>query len=205
MLTSNQRYRLLRRTTNLALHSSAQDNAAWTKSNITATAAGAAAPFGSLFPGASTQAVTLTESTALNVHRVGQNMSGLLSGVDYVLSAYVKYINRNARVQFLNKNNTSYGMDVDLQTGEYGDFTNGLATGGAERVSSDGWFRIWATGPSGSGGTTPQIRVALLDGFGGSYQGIAATPGIYVWGVQFEEGQTPSQYIPTTTAAVSAP
>jgi hypothetical protein len=67
----------------------------------------------------------------------------------------------------------------------------------------NGWFRCSISGSKNStAGIQTMVMVAFSDG-NNSFDADGSS-GIYVWGDQIETGAAPTQYIPTTTAAVTA-
>jgi hypothetical protein len=200
-MTPNQRYRLLLRRTNLVFPSAGFSG--WTTTAATVTAAQAASPFAPV----ATDAAILTENTTTTAHRTQKAVSAIgvvLDNTTYTASAYVKRINRNAMMHFRTKANKSVQAKFDLETGEWVLPDENFGVGGITRVGDNGWWRIWVTYSSETGATTPFAAIYLIDDtYTAPYQGLAATDGVYAWGVQLEQGDAPSDYIPTTSAAVT--
>jgi hypothetical protein len=101
----------------------------------------------------------------------------------------------------------------------YYDLTNGTAVVGADIVAGatnlsasiasvgNGWFRVGFTftTTATSGGMTPYIgpcTTVSVSGDNRSAVGVVGQ-GIYVWGLQVEQGAFPTSYIATTAAAVT--
>jgi len=186
--------------TNVALYSEQFDNAAWTKANATITANAVANPLN----GAVT-ADKLVEDTANSLHRVGQGAIAVTSGVPINFSFYAKAGERTQlELQRINTSGTVFNVitnnTINLTTGVVPAIV-GATNYGSVSLGS-GWFRYYITLTpiaSGSGG----LNLGLVDGSGNvSYTG-DGTSGAFVFGFQAEVGDVMTDYIPTTTAAVS--
>jgi len=171
--------------TNLVLQSQTFENASWQKYNATATANTTTAPDGT------TTADTLTDNTANDIHVTYQSLS--LTAGENTISVYAKAntLSHASIYIFDGANFFSSGIF---------NLSNGTVSGAGSIVSAgNGWYRVsfTATIASGSG----NVYIALSNGSTISYAGTGQS--IYVWGYQLETGDIATDYIPTTTAAVS--
>jgi len=184
--------------TNLITYSEQFDNAAWAKSNTTVTANSTTSPDGTI------NADSLIENTALSSHTI-LNLFSVTSGLYYTQTFFVKYNGRRwiqiaAGSAFVSANGY---VNFDLQDGLIGNKLNSSN----ESITSfgNGWFRISATFLS-TATATSAIVFALLNGDTASrlpsYTG-NGTSGVYIYGAQVELSPSATEYIPTTTTAVS--
>jgi hypothetical protein len=173
---------------NLILQSQTLDNASWTKANSSITANATTAPDNTL------TADKLVEDTANTFHLVEQSVSLAIGFVAY--SFFAKPSGRTL-------------VNVSRVNGNIADFTHvfnltaGTATGGGIiEPAANGFFRcsgVISVTIAGSSG----VYVALNDGTGITYTG-DGTSGVFLWGAQVEVSDFgATDYIPTTTAAVS--
>jgi hypothetical protein len=186
--------------TNLALYSEDQTNAVYTESNATITGNAVANPLN--------EAVTadkLVENTANSLHRVGQGAIAVTSGVPINFSFYAKAGERTSlEIQRINTSGTVFNVltnnIINLTTGVVPSIA-GATNYGSVSLGS-GWFRYYFTLTpiaSGSGG----FNLGLVDGSGNvSYTG-DGTSGAFIYGFQAQLGDIATDYIPTTTTAVS--
>jgi hypothetical protein len=175
--------------TNLALQSQTFDNASWVKAFATITANATTAPDGTLTadklianigydPVSATGNLRQTNIVATNTHTI---------------SLYAKAAEFTS-IRF--RENFIVGAFLTI------DLTNGSITGaGSQYINptatavGDGWYRISFVTPATADLDKYSIRVANTgDG----------TSGVFIWGFQYEVSDFgPTDYIPTTTTAVS--
>jgi hypothetical protein len=133
--------------------------------------------------------------TATSSTHTGFTDYTVTSGAELSYSIYAKSIGgRNIRV----------GGSVGWASVAVVDLSNGTLLGGSTadaKVTSvgNGWYRISITATTS--GTIARVLVYSLDGTTTSFAG-DVTKGIHIFGRQLEYG-VPTDYIPTTTAAVS--
>ena len=172
------------------------DNAAWTKTNVTATANAATAPDGTM------TADALFETTA-NVNGDGrltrQDTVSTLSG-NATYSLYLKANGRNFAYIALSTTSYSGGvvLGLDLSTGAqfvfqaYG--TGVTLVGGTITALADGWYRVIVTGSFSSAvQVRSQVNVSATSNTAANYVG-DPTKGVLVWGAQLEAGSTATTY-----------
>jgi hypothetical protein len=170
------------------------DNAAWTKSNVSAAANTTTAPNGEQ------TADSITADGASNFHFAFSPNPFTWVAATYVMSSYFKIgTNRYAWLGAYD-NTTNFGAVFDLQLGTY----VGPRTGGGTVVASidpvgSGWYRCsmrftaaagTATQYGYSVGTTNNGALSLVD---------TSTGSIFVWGAQLELGSTATAYQKVTT------
>jgi len=179
--------------TNLLTYSEQFDNAAWIKSNTTVTANIATSPDGTL------NADKLVEDTSNSTHRIAQSAI-TFTGVAYTQSVFAKSDGSGRFLRMFRASGT-YNFAVF-------DLTNGVvyAQGGSNIISTkieaytNGWYKCSSTFTTAFGNIASYI--ALQNGGLDSYLG-DGTSGIYIYGAQLEASASATEYIPTTTTAVS--
>jgi hypothetical protein len=174
--------------TNRYLYSEQIDNAIWSKIKGSVTANSTTAPDGTL------TADTFTEDTTSGTHDLRQGLSST-GGVPYFFSIYVKANGRNDLDVFVGGANVSASFDL----------VSGTVTGGSAPIKTivnagNGWWRV-GVGCVALTSITTAIWI-LNNGTTQSYTGDGVS-GVYYWGAQAETGDIATDYIPTTTAAVS--
>jgi hypothetical protein len=184
--------------TNLALYSNDLSNAAWLKTFTTITSNAAISPDGT------TNANKIVETTNNNLHRAGQGAISVTSGQVYTFSFYAKAAERyELELQRINTSGTVFnGISVttaDLILGTLSVGSN--VTSSSINSVGDGWYRIslsLTAIATGSGG----LNIGMQKDGNVSYLG-DGTSGVYIYGFQAELSPSATDYIPTTTTAVS--
>ena len=140
-------------------------------------------------------AFKLVESAVTSFHFIVQYP--VFSTGEVSFSFYAKAAERTTCSILLTQSGSNGGF-FDLSTGV------ATASGAGNTASmvalSNGWYRCNVTN-NGSATVVNQVRIGIADGALGSYAG-DGTSGIYIYAAQAEQG-VPTDYIPTTTAAVS--
>jgi hypothetical protein len=172
--------------TNLVPYSEQFDNAGWTKTNLTITPNSTAAPDGTL------TAETITDDATNGIHNV--LVAGLWNTTQRTASVFAK-AGTSSKV-YIENAVLGTGVFADLSTNtllETGTFTGTITDEGS------GWFRITATHTAAS---PSALTIGLFDGASTSvYAGTGSTA--FIWGAQMEDGDIATDYIATTSAAVS--
>jgi hypothetical protein len=156
------------------------------------------------------EASTITENTAIATHRFDEKVTSTTVGTRYTFSIYAKKKERSV-IGFggVGLYNAGENVEFDLDNGIAYNGGTGNALVNIQDVGN-GWFRCMMTYTVAG---TAQFRVHLHNtlvngappsGTGLSYQGDGSS-GVYVWGLQIEEGDTASSFIPNsgTSAGVT--
>jgi hypothetical protein len=182
--------------TNEITYSEDFTNAAWSALNVTMSASAEVAPDGQL------SAYTYTPSTTSNglsetVTVVANSTNTVSAFVKADTAQWIRLVVFEAGAS----TNRITGW-FDIQNGVVGSAANG-GTGSGATVSIEdfgGFYRIALSGSVGNSATsvTFQVSPAAAD------SSTTGTLGIFdIYGAQFEEGSTPSSYIPTSGSTVT--
>ncbi len=179
---------------NLALHSAAADNAAWTKINTTITANASVAPDGTLAADKIVEASDVAQSHSLT-------QAIVFTAATYCLSVYLKAAGRNAAMVQLDSATPSNAF-FDLSAGTVGYIGSALASASIT-ACGNGWYRCAVVGATAA--ATRSVRIAPSSGtaHGSEIYNGDGSSGIHAWGAQVELGSFPSSYIATTGATVT--
>ncbi len=186
---------------NLLTRSAALDNAAWTKSAVTATADVLVAPDGQ------TTAERVRETSATGVHRVGFDDLTVVADTVHTASVHVKADGRTTgRVYWADSGLTKGAYaDFDLTAGTIGAAAAlgaGVALDSGIEALANGWYRVWVTGKVDGVATAGTLSVLPTQSAGvTSYAGDTGK-GLYVWGAQVSADAGIQPYVGTDTAAV---
>jgi hypothetical protein len=179
--------------TNLALYSEQFDNAYWTKSQATITANATTAPDGTL---TAEKFIEGSGSVAPECARTPIATSNSI----FTLSVFAKASERNFLIINNNDGTGSFRVWFNLTTGVIGTTDAGV-TAFIENVGN-GWFRCGvARQITAFASATSAFQIGSADGVD-TYTG-DGTSGIFFWGAQMELSDIATDYIPTTTTAVS--
>ena len=138
-------------------------------------------------PNGTATADLVLEEAGSGDHYVYQTVTNLVSGNEYILSVYGKYLNRPWIALQTNDGAQAW---FNIQTGLTGSFTGSRTT---ITPVSGGWYRCALFYTASSDGAKNQhIHLADTDG-NYSYVGVATT-GSYLWGAQFENGNVLGPY-----------
>jgi len=180
--------------TNLVTYSQAFDNAAWTKLDVSVTANAAANPL----DGEST-ADNIVPSVVSGGHYVNQSHT-LTANVPYTISVYAKANGYDWIYLYADGSGSGQYQLFNVSNG-----TLGLAAGTATKTITavgGGWYRCtlsWVPSVSGS----IIFQIAPLSSNSVSAFAGDGTSGVLFYAAQFETGDIATDYIATTTAAVS--
>jgi hypothetical protein len=187
--------------TNLALRSEEFDNAIWTAADLVKTANLVTAPDGTL------TADLFTVAAGVVQPRATQSVT-LTAGTTYTFSMYAKIAIGTLNIAMEIRNSTT-GAGIrctfNLLNQSIVSSTNiGLGIFDIGRISSVGndWYRVSVTGIPSPNPTLMVCGFRLTDDLSTNYTADGVS-GIYLWGAQLEAGDSPTSYIPTTTAAVT--
>jgi len=181
----------------------ARTNLALDSGVITASVGTLATPNAATAPDGTLTADFIYNSTTSAEHYAGDRNIAVTAGVDYTWSVFVKAgpsANRKLYLRVANASTITVVFDPVLKTIQTAS-GNGVIGGDFQELQ-DGWFRVWIVFTAQ---TTRNLVCRLqLWTTTAIYQG-DGTSGLYLWGAQLEAGTSASPYIPTTTAAVTAP
>jgi hypothetical protein len=181
--------------TNNAVYTSEFDNAAYNKLNSTVVANQVVAPDGT----------TTADLLYPNSSGTGRGLEDILTlsstGV-YTTSVYVKAAGLSwVQLYAVNGGQRAF---FNISTG-----TKGSELGGGSLIDWDiidagnGWYRIYVTYDLTSIASAEYFYIYLVDGDSNTSVTANGTDGVYVWGLQIEEGSFPTSYIPTSGTAVT--
>ena len=173
--------------TNINTYSEQLDNAAWTKQSTTVTANATTAPNNTL----TADKLIATATTAFHgIFNVNATLSSLHTFSFYAKKAEYNFV--TALDQFSGTFLASFNLDTGV-----------VSSGSGASIQSvgNGWYRC-AISFDGAASAVVATLAPSPSSASVNYLG-DGTSGIFVWGVQLETGDIATDYIPTTTAAVS--
>jgi hypothetical protein len=146
-------------------------------------------------PDGTTNADLHKENTANGSHFMFKDFN-LSSGQTYSISVFAKSNGVNRNLRFGDGGvGWSSGFNVNF------DLTNGTASsGGVIKSYGNGWYRCSVVGTTSA--TTSRLIVYNILNTSTSYQGDGSS-GVFLYGLQLEQGSYPTSYIKTTSAAVT--
>jgi hypothetical protein len=175
--------------TNLALQSNNFSNAIWTNSNV--TIAGSIAD-----PNGGTTAFSMAGSSSTsNAKNINQNT---FAGTDIkTFSVYAK-ANTHSFIQ-VRLSGTDWFVNFNLTNGT---FQNGANAKGTMTNLGNGWYRCQMTTVAATANSS--IVIQLVDSLSSvTNESSTTTNSVYIWRAQAQFGDQATNYIDTTTAAVT--
>jgi hypothetical protein len=178
-------------------------SANWAASAVIVTAGTDAAPTGSQMMS------KLAENGAASPHFVPQTGIPVTSGTLYTLSCYARGATRRYLQLSLDDPSNGGFATFDLQAGTVSQALAARGTGatiGTASITSIGGGTYRCAITVAVPGTTGRVVIIMANGptpgFAPSYAGNVGFT-LSIWGVQLEQGASPTSYIPTTAAAVT--
>ena len=176
--------------TNIVLQSEGFDTASWAKVNTTITANAGVAPNG-------TTTADKIVPTTTGTGRWVEQFRAITSSIPYTNSFFAKADGFSwAAIHHIDG---SIGAWFNVSSGTIGTITAGN-TAAIESVGN-GWYRCSVA--KTSGGATGYSVIQLADADNSSTATASGTNGLLIWGAQTETGDIATDYIATTSAAVS--
>lgn len=173
--------------TNLMLHSEDLSNAAWSMIDVTLTSNSHPAPNGLGY------ADTIAKAGGLTYKRANQSVT-VTNGENYTLSAYIKPKSGQQKATLRMIDSMSGAAVFDFSTGEV---TLRAGASAAMTKVEGGWWRCHVVG-------TANADVSSRFGIYPGDEAVSDAAELYVWGVQLENQNKLTEYLATTTDAVSA-
>lgn len=174
--------------TNLILQSQAFDTADWAKSAISVTANSVANPLDAVV---NADTIVGTAGTTQKYIGAANTFNG-----QFTFSVYAKYVSQQFVQVFLGADATPFA-NFDIQTGAVS------ASGSTASIVSvgSGWYRLSITFTSSTGSGIYLLNVDSLAA--ARFTATSSTGSYYAFGAQLETGDIATDYIATTSAAVS--
>lgn len=151
---------------------------------------------------------TFSANAALAPHYVYGSSTASVIGQPYVISQFVKYVSGPVYAQLATSSSIGTAQiyaNFDMTTGTLAGAGTDVTGAGVEAYAG-GWYRIWMSFVAAGAGVGAGVIIGSVDSPSTARLGVSAGNGtFYIYGSQFEEGGTPSSYIPTTTSAVTRP
>lgn len=189
-LTTGQRTSI----TNLFTFSQDDENAAWTKSELTVVADSVANPM----DGATT-ANSLMETVTNAEHTIAQ--AAVITANPVVFYRVLKANGRDwARLKITDSAATVKTAFFNLSTGVVGTVSSGATSGIVPVPGATGWYLCWMVFTAPASGSATFLAQPSTDGSTVSYAG-DVTKGLYAFAAQAEQASAYHAYIHTTTVS----
>ncbi len=148
----------------------------------------------------------IQENTVNTVHRVQNGQSKINSALPYTLSIFVKKKERD-RISLVLDDGTTNGCNCvfDLTNGTFNtpsfQGSGFSALSASIKLFANGYYRC-ALRVTTNSSTAIRAQIQLHNGTSNVYAGTGVS-GLYIWGIQLEQKDIESSYIPTASAAVT--
>jgi len=180
--------------TNLTLYSEDLSNSYWAKQNGSITSNAIASPSGVK------NADLFTENTSTSDHAIFDIVSYFVSGTTYTISFFAKS-NGRTKLELASANSGTCPtgrFDLEAKT------ANATNTSFGAKIEDygNGWFKCSVSRVAPNSGIDLPYYATVINFGTLSYTG-DGTSGMYLWGMQAEEGSYATSYIPTSGSAVT--
>ena len=160
-----------------------------------------------LAPDGTNTAIAFMETAGTGNHVSRRTGITIADNGNIIFSFFVKANGRTMGAIELFGSGTGGAFAVfDLSTVQFG---SASAYSGATNLSKslenygNGWFRVTLGITTASGGTAGTVQIRLYSPAGTNEYAGDATKGMYIWGMQLEQGFFPTSYIKTTGSTVT--
>jgi len=179
--------------TNLLPYSQDFTDASWLPQNIATLAVDAIGPDGE------TSAVTLVDSGAGGTGQVDVREANVPTTelTTHTFSFFAKADQLTIASGRLANGFLTTVTSFDLSSGTV------VSGSGLMEDFGNGWFRCSMTATTKVGGVAADVRIIVSETAGNVTVNLDGTSSILIYGAQFEEGSTPSSYIPTSGSTVT--
>ena len=179
---------------NLTLYSEDLSNSYWAKQNGSITSNAIASPSGVK------NADLFTENTSTSDHAIFDIVSYFVSGTTYTISFFAKS-NGRTKLELASANSGTCPtgrFDLEAKT------ANATNTSFGAKIEDygNGWFKCSVSRVAPNSGIDLPYYATVINFGTLSYTG-DGTSGMYLWGMQAEEGSYATSYIPTSGSAVT--
>jgi hypothetical protein len=179
---------------NLTLYSEDLSNSYWSKQNGSITSNAIASPSGIK------NADLFTENTSTSDHAIFDIVSYFVSGTTYTISFFAKS-NGRTKLELASANSGTCPtgrFDLEAKT------ANATNTSFGAKIEDygNGWFKCSVSRVAPNSGIDLPYYATVINFGTLSYTG-DGTSGMYLWGMQAEEGSYATSYIPTSGSAVT--